>query len=84
MGWVFNGAHRCLELPPMKVEAILGELCAISHLRHVLLKRFKKLVGKLRHAAIGILGGRGLFSPLNQALQHRPRWVNLGRSGEVY
>lgn len=84
LGWMFDGARRCLELPPKKVEAILGELCVMSHLQSVPIKRFKKLMGKLRHAAIGILGVHGLFSPLNQALQNRPRWINLGRSREVY
>ena len=76
LGWVFDGATRCIELATKKQEAILKELKNVLRMkRGVPFKRIEKLVGKLRHAAIGIPGGKGLFGPINQMMQFRPRYV---------
>ncbi|KAL7546443.1 hypothetical protein ACHAWF_013569, partial [Thalassiosira exigua] len=76
LGWVFDGATQCIELATKKQEAILKELKTVLRMkRDVPFKRVEKLVGKLRHAAIGISGGTGLFGPINQMMQFKPRYV---------
>ena len=41
--------------------------------------RLKKLVGRLRHAAIGIPAGKYLFGPVNQLMAIRPKQVYWDR-----
>ena len=84
LGWVFDGARRCIELPPKKLEAIIAEIRALLRLPSVPFKRFEKLVGKLRHAAIGLPAGKGLCSPFNRTIGAKPKMVALGKNGAVY
>ena len=42
-------------------------------------KRFQKVVGKLRHTAIGIPQGKGLFGPINRVLALEPTMVHWNR-----
>ena len=70
LGWIMDGATRCIELAETKQEAILAELkTVLRRKRGIPLNRFQKLVGKLRHASIGIPAGKYLFGPINQVLQ---------------
>jgi hypothetical protein len=46
------------------------------------MKRFQRIVGRLRHAAIILPGARGMFSPLNKALRGGPKFVGLGAKTE--
>ena len=41
----------------------------IGRRRYILLLRFQKIIGKLRHAALGIPSGKNLFTPLHDALR---------------
>ncbi|KAL7533742.1 hypothetical protein ACHAWF_007944 [Thalassiosira exigua] len=76
LGWMFDGATRCIELAAKKQEAILKELRAILRIKNgVQFNRVQKIVGKLRHAAIGIPGGKGLFGPINRLLAIEPSKV---------
>ena len=52
---MMDGATRCIELAKKKRLAILAELKVVLRMKGgVPFKRFQKIVGKLRHAAIGI------------------------------
>ncbi len=76
LGWVFNGATRCIELATKKVETILAELKTMLRMGcDVLFKQIQKLVGKLRHASIGIPSGRYLFGPMNRPMALEPKLV---------
>ena len=76
LGWVFDGATRCIELSATKQKAILAELKTVLRIKNgVPFKRVEKLTGKLRHAAIGIPGGKGLFGPINKLLAVKPSRV---------
>jgi hypothetical protein len=46
----------------------------------VLFKDFEKVVGKLRHAAIGIPAGKGMFNDINRIICQRPThvWIRPG------
>ena len=38
---------------------------------------YQKLAGKLQHASYGIPGGKGLFRPIQQAVQGNPEFINI-------
>ena len=40
-------------------------------------KDFEETAGKIQHAAVGIPGGRGLFTPINMRLGHRTKFVKI-------
>ncbi|KAL7535679.1 hypothetical protein ACHAXR_009955 [Thalassiosira sp. AJA248-18] len=74
LGWIMDGATRCIELAEKKQKAILLELKTILRMKHgVPFNRFEKIVGKLRHAAIGVPAGKGLFGPINMLLGIKPK-----------
>ncbi|KAL7523596.1 hypothetical protein ACHAWF_000588 [Thalassiosira exigua] len=80
MGWLFDGATRCIELATKKQEAILKELRTILRMKNgVQFNRVQKILGKMRHAAIGIPGGKGLFGPINRLLAIEPTKVYWDR-----
>ena len=80
LGWVFDGATRCIELAGKKQNTILRELKTILRMRRgVPFKRLEKIVGKLRHASIGIPCGKYLFGPLNQLMAQEPKRVFWNR-----
>ena len=83
LGWIFNGVERCIQLPPTKIETIKTELRRVGRMKAVPIKTFESLVGKLRHAAIGMPSGNGLCQPFNLALAHRPAYIYLGKRGAV-
>ena len=45
--------------------------------RNVRRRDYKKLLGRVRHALLGVLGSAGLFTPLNMALRDKSRWVQI-------
>ena len=46
-------------------------------------KRFEKLVGKLRHATIGIPAGKALFGPINRLIALHPTTIFWNRCPTV-
>ena len=46
-------------------------------------KAFEKLVGKMRHASLGIPGSLGLPTPINQLLGKQQKWICLRKHHEV-
>ncbi len=80
LGWMMDGATRCIELAKKKQEAILRELRTVLRIkRGVPFKRLEKLVGKLRHASIGIPAGKYLFGPINRLMAMAPKRVFWSR-----
>ena len=58
---MFDGGTRCIKLTEKRQETLLKELRQVVRIRDgVLFKRMEKLVGKLRHAAIGVPAGKRL------------------------
>ena len=84
LGWIMDGATRCIELAEKKQHAILRELKTVLRLkRGVPFKRVEKVVGKLHHAAIGIPAGKALFGPVNRLMSVRPKRVLWDRCPDV-
>jgi hypothetical protein len=51
--------------------------------KHVQLKRYRRILGKLRHVALILPGIKGLFSPINKALKGEPRVIGLGKDSDI-
>ena len=83
LGWVLDGARWCIELPTKKLDAIITEIKTIMHKPAVTFKQFKKVVGKLPHAAIEIPAGKELCSLFNLTVAVNPKIVTLGKRGAV-
>ena len=84
LGWIINGATRCIELSEKKQTTILKELKDVLRIKSgVQFKQMEKLVGKLRHAAIGIPAGKSLFGPINQLMAMKPRTIIWQRCPDV-
>jgi hypothetical protein len=77
LGWVFDGARQCIELPQNKVEQLTSELHQMTRKQMVPRKMFEQLRGRLRHACIGIPAGKGLMGPIDAALQGEKRWIKI-------
>ena len=54
LGWVFNGTQYCIELPTAKLDTIIWEVKLVLRQPSIPYTRFERLVGKLRHVAIGL------------------------------
>jgi hypothetical protein len=77
LGWVFDGARRCIELPQDKVDKITAEIHQVTRQATIPRKRFEQLRGKLRHACIGIPAGKGLMSPIDAELRGEKRFIRV-------
>ena len=83
LGWVFDGARRCIELPSEKIATITSEIRAVTRKDSIPRKRFEKLRGRLRHACIGVPAGKGLMGPIDAALQGAQRSIPIKRNAQV-
>jgi hypothetical protein len=83
LGFIINGATKTVRISEAKASDIVTEIRRILKKRNVQLKRFRKIVGKLRHVALILPGLRGLFSPINKALQGEPKVIGLGKTSDV-
>jgi hypothetical protein len=77
LGFLFDGAAKTVSLPPDKAANILKELERVLKKQMLPFKRFRSLLGKLRHVAIILPSLRGLFTPGNQILGQEPPRVSL-------
>ena len=71
LGWIFNGRTRCINLPPNKIAKIGEHINRTVLARSVRRRDYKKLLRRVRHAALGVPGSAGLFTPLNMALRDK-------------
>ncbi|KAL7546950.1 hypothetical protein ACHAWF_011171 [Thalassiosira exigua] len=84
LGWLVDGDRRTVVLPPDKAEAYTAELRRLLQKKSIPVRRFRKIVGKLRFAALCLPSGRGLMTPLNNALRGDPRVIPSGKKSEVH
>ena len=72
LGWMFDGHTRCIKLPVGKVATIRKLINQMVAARSVQRRDYKKLLRKVRHAAMGVPGSQGIFTPLNMTLRSKP------------
>ena len=78
LGWLINGANYTIRLPPEKVEKILRTLRLLKKSKRMSILTFQKIAGTLLHAAMGIPGGRGLFTQIWTALANAKKgWITI-------
>ena len=77
LGWVFDGRTFTLELPNGKPQAIIDSLNDMLKLHKVPLDTFQSITGKLQHASMGLPGGKGLFSPIFNAMLGDPAFITM-------
>ena len=56
---------------------------AVLHKKHVALKRFRSLLGRLQHTAQIIPAAKGMFLPLNEATHSDPKKAGTGKASQV-
>jgi CRISPR/Cas system CSM-associated protein Csm2 small subunit len=72
LGWIINTSLLTLELPQHRkdrLQAILNEVP--QRKKRTSVKKWQQIVGEFCSMAIAIPGSRGLFSLLQEALQHQ-------------
>ena len=72
LGWVFDGQNYTIYLPTEKVKKLRNLIKAVIKKPSTTLKEYQRIAGKLNHASIGIPNGRGLNSPIYQAMANNP------------
>jgi hypothetical protein len=78
LGWIINGANYTITLPPTKVQKIVQTLTRLKKAKRIALLEFQKIAGSLLHAAIGIPGGRGLFTQIWTAMAKATNgWITV-------
>ena len=83
LGWIFDGVERCIELPAKKNKIITSGIKQAVRQKGIKFKDYEKLLGKLRHATIGVPGSKGLFTPLNRVLSRKAKWICFHKHHEV-
>ena len=84
LGWVFDGISKFIEYQTNKKEKVLKEIkYSIRNKVGIKFKYINNLTGKLRHASIGILAGKGLFSPFNEMIRIKPMRVHFHPKSEL-
>jgi hypothetical protein len=77
LGWVLDGKNYTLELPDGKAKKIQILIKALIKRKSSALSQFQTMAGKLQHAAFGLPGGKGLFSPIYNAMKGDPTEIPL-------
>ena len=83
LGFIIDGDAKTIRISESKAEDIVQEIRRVLKKKRVQLKRYRKIVGKLRHVALIMPGTKGMFSPINKALKGEPSMIGLGKESEV-
>ena len=77
LGWIINGEDNTIQLPTKKSQEICTLIKQMITQKRSSLNKYQKLAGKLQHASYGLPGGKGLFSPIQQAMAKNPSFINI-------
>jgi hypothetical protein len=83
LAFIIDGDAKTVRISESKADNIVHEIRQILKKKRVQLKRYRKIVGKLRHVALIMPGTKGMFSPINKALKGDPSMIGLGKESEV-
>ena len=83
LGFLFDGQRRTVRLSTAKANAIAAETKQLLKKPRVAIKKFRSVVGKLRHAATILPAAKSLFTPINRALRGEPTVVSIGPKSEL-
>jgi hypothetical protein len=77
LGWIFDGINYTIRLPDSKQKTIIKHIKSILKKDNAPLLSYQEMAGKLNHAAFGLPGGRGLFSPIYAAMRESPEHIPI-------
>ena len=77
LGWIFDGNEFTIFLPPEKSKKVQIAIKHLAKKKTATLHEWQQIMGKLNHACIGLPSGRGLLSPLNNAMKGGPEIITL-------
>ena len=77
LGWLINGLHGTIQLPPNKFNDICALLRKLLKKHRVTLNEFQRLAGKLKNSAMGIPGGKSLFTLIYMAMSGDPEFIKI-------
>ena len=69
LSFLFNGQFCTVRLSIMKANAIASDTKKLLKKPRVGIKKFRSVVGKLRHTAMILPAAKSLFIPINRALR---------------
>lgn len=73
LGWIFDGIHRTIELPPGKLQKLREAIKKVVVRGHASGTDFSSMVGKLQNACLAIPNGKALLAPLYKLLPLDPK-----------
>jgi hypothetical protein len=83
LGFLVDREAKTVRISDARATDIVREIRKILKKKRVQLKRYSRIVGKLRHVALILPGTKGLFSPINKELRGKPLVIGLRKSSQV-
>ena len=83
VGFLVDGKAKTFTIPNIKAEDIVAEIRKILKKKWIPLKRYRRIIGNLRHVAIILPSTKGLFLPINKALKGGHPIIGLGNISEI-
>ena len=84
LGWTFDGKNKTMELEEEKRSKLMATTKAAIRAKHgVPFKDFNRMTGKMRHAAMGVPGSEGVFTPFNRVLARQPSHVWFRKGSDL-
>jgi hypothetical protein len=74
LGWLIDTINQTIELPPHRYQRLCAIFDSLRGRKRVAVKIWHKVLGELRSMVLGIPGGRGLFSTLQEGFRHSDRF----------
>ena len=90
LGWIFDGLHRTIELPPGKLQKLREAIKQVLRREHTSITAFQSLIGKLHHACLAIPNGKSMLGPLYKLLPSTPthhstkRYIQIPKHSDAY
>ena len=83
MVFLVDGSAKIVRISDCRAKDIVADFQKILNKKCVQLKRYRRILGKLRHVMIIFPGTKGLFLPINKALKGYPIIIGFGESSKV-
>jgi hypothetical protein len=81
--FIVDGENKTVGISDAKANNIVAKSRKILKKKKIQLKRYRRIIGKLRHVALIMPGTKGLFSPISHALKGNPPVIGLGPLRDV-
>ena len=83
MGFLVDGGAKTVRIYDGRATNIVAEIHNILKKKYVQLKHYRRIIGKIRHAAIIFICMKGIFLSFNKALKGGALIIGLGGIIEI-